>query len=67
MDETSFFVTGPGDTDGTLIVVAIVLFLIILGFGALYFTIQAWPDQELLVPLHHRQPYEFLAAPMREG
>ena len=45
MDETSFFVTGPGDTDGTLIGVAIALFLIILGFGALYFTILAWPDR----------------------
>ena len=45
MDESSFFVTGPGDTDGTLIAVAIALFLIVLGFGALYFTIQAWPDR----------------------
>ncbi len=45
MDESSFFVTGPGDTDGTLIGVAIALFLIVLGFGALYFTIQAWPDR----------------------
>ena len=45
MDETSFFVTGPGETDGMLIAVAVLLFLIILGFGALYFTIQAWPDR----------------------
>ena len=28
-----------------LIAVAVLLFLIILGFGALYFTIQAWPDR----------------------
>ncbi len=45
MDESSFFVTGPGETDGFLIAVAVLLFLIILGFGALYFTIQAWPDR----------------------
>ncbi len=45
MDETSFFVTGPGETDVTLIGVAILLSLIVLGFGALYFTIQAWPDR----------------------
>ncbi len=45
MDEYSFFVTGPGETDGMLIAVAVLLFLIILGFGALYFTIQAWPDR----------------------
>ena len=45
MDESSFFVTGPGETDGMLIAVAVLLFLIILGFGALYFTIQAWPDR----------------------
>lgn len=40
-----FWVTGPGETDGLKIVVAIVLVLVLAGFGALYFTIQAIPDR----------------------
>ena len=40
-----FWVTPPGDTDGFLVVVGCFLILILLGFGALYFTIQAIPDR----------------------
>ncbi|MCA0928286.1 hypothetical protein [Ruegeria profundi] len=40
-----FWVTPPGETDGFLITVGILLVLILLGFGALYFTIQAIPDR----------------------
>lgn len=40
-----FWVTGPGGTDGLKIVVGIVLILVLAGFGALYFTIQAIPDR----------------------
>ena len=40
-----FWVTPPGETDGFLIVVGVLLVVILLGFGALYFTIQAIPDR----------------------
>ncbi|WP_170604894.1 hypothetical protein [Ruegeria arenilitoris] len=40
-----FWVTPPGETDGFLIVVGVLLVLILLGFGALYFTVQAIPDR----------------------
>ncbi|WP_164658388.1 hypothetical protein [Tropicibacter sp. Alg240-R139] len=40
-----FWVTPPGETDGFLIVVGCVLVAVLLGFGALYFTIQAIPDR----------------------
>ena len=40
-----FFITGPGESDVLFTAVTISLILIILGFGALYFTIQAIPDR----------------------
>ncbi|PSL20595.1 hypothetical protein [Shimia abyssi] len=40
-----FWVTAPGGTDGLKIAVGILLVLVLLGFGALYFTIQAIPDR----------------------
>ncbi|CAD0185003.1 hypothetical protein RUESEDTHA_01887 [Ruegeria sp. THAF57] len=40
-----FWVTAPGETDGFLIVVGISLIAVLLGFGALYFTVQAIPDR----------------------
>ncbi|WP_170388104.1 hypothetical protein [Ruegeria atlantica] len=40
-----FWVTPPGGTDGFLIIVGVFLVLVLLGFGALYFTIQAIPDR----------------------
>ena len=40
-----FFITGPGESDILFTAVTISLILIILGFGALYFTIQAIPDR----------------------
>jgi hypothetical protein len=40
-----FWVTYPDGTDGLKIVVGIVLVLVLLGFGALYFTIQTIPDR----------------------
>lgn len=40
-----FYITGPGETDVLFGVVAVALVLILVGFGALYFTIQAIPDR----------------------
>ena len=40
-----FFVVPPGETDLLFIAVAVALVLVVLGFGALYFTVQAWPDR----------------------
>lgn len=40
-----FWVTAPRETDGFLIVVGFVLVGVLLGFGALYFTINAIPDR----------------------
>ena len=44
-DELPFFLPYPGQTDVVFILVAIGLILIVLGLGALYFTIQAWPER----------------------
>lgn len=40
-----FFITGPGESDILFTAVTIALVLIVIGFGALYFTIQAIPDR----------------------
>lgn len=40
-----FWVTPPGGTDGFMMVVGVVLVAVLLGFGALYFTIQSIPDR----------------------
>lgn len=40
-----FFITGPGESDILFTAVTIALILIVIGFGALYFTIQAIPDR----------------------
>ena len=54
MDETSvtvawehlpFYITGPGETDLLFGAVAVTLVAVLVGFGALYFTIQAIPDR----------------------
>ncbi|WP_171236200.1 hypothetical protein [Ruegeria sp. HKCCA6837] len=45
MARLPFWVTPPGETDGFLIVVGILLVVVLLGFGALYFTVQAIPDR----------------------
>ncbi|NOD36328.1 MULTISPECIES: hypothetical protein [unclassified Ruegeria] len=45
MARLPFWVTTPGETDGFLIVVGILLVVVLLGFGALYFTVQAIPDR----------------------
>ncbi len=45
IEDLPFFVTGPGETDILFIVVAAALVLVVLGFGVLYFTVQAWPDR----------------------
>lgn len=44
-DPLPFFITAPGQTDGLFIAVGFFLVLVLLGFGALYFTVQAWPDR----------------------
>ena len=40
-----FYITGPGETDILFWAVAVSLVAILVGFGALYFTIQAIPDR----------------------
>ncbi|MEP1934727.1 MAG: hypothetical protein ABJJ37_25940 [Roseibium sp.] len=45
LDPLPFFITGPGGMDILFGLVALVLVLALLGFGALYFTIQAIPDR----------------------
>ncbi len=40
-----FFVTAPGESDLLYSAVAVFLVLVAVGFGALYFTIQAIPDR----------------------
>lgn len=45
IDDLPFFITGPGGTDVLFILVSIALVLVVLGFGVLYFTVQAWPDR----------------------
>ncbi len=40
-----FYITGPGETDFLFGAVAVALVAILVGFGALYFTIQAIPDR----------------------
>ena len=44
-EELPFFVTGRGQTYVLFILVAFSLVLIVVGFGVLYFTVQAWPDR----------------------
>ncbi|MGI9369859.1 MAG: hypothetical protein ACR2O2_13565 [Ruegeria sp.] len=45
MERLPFWVTGPGETDGFMIVVGLSLAMILFGFGALYFTVQSIPDR----------------------
>ncbi|WP_131726312.1 hypothetical protein [Ruegeria denitrificans] len=45
MARLPFWVTAPGETDGFLIIVGLVLVAVLLSFGALYFTVQAIPDR----------------------
>jgi hypothetical protein len=45
LEHLPFFIVPPGETDVVFIAVAVSLVLVVLGFGALYFTIQAWPDR----------------------
>ena len=40
-----FYITAPGESDILFTAVAIALVAIVVGFGALYFTIQAIPDR----------------------
>ena len=44
-DLLPFFITAPGESDILFTAVTVFLILIVLGFGALYFTIQAIPDR----------------------
>ncbi len=44
-DHLPFYITGPGETDILFTAVTIALIAIVVGFGALYFTIQAIPDR----------------------
>ncbi len=45
LDYLPFFVTAPGESDILYSAVAVFLVLLAVGFGALYFTIQAIPDR----------------------
>lgn len=40
-----FYITGPGETDILLLLVAIFLIGVVVAFGAFYFTIQSIPDR----------------------
>jgi len=44
-DNLPFYITGPGESDILFTAVTISLIAIVVGFGALYFTIQAIPDR----------------------
>ncbi len=44
-DHLPFYITAPGESDILFTAVTIALVAIIIGFGALYFTIQAIPDR----------------------
>jgi len=44
-DHLPFYITGPGESDILFTAVTISLIAIVVGFGALYFTIQAIPDR----------------------
>ena len=44
-DLLPFFITAPGESDLLFGAVTIFLILVVLGFGAMYFTIQAIPDR----------------------
>ena len=44
-DLLPFFITAPGESDLLFAAVTILLILVVLGFGAMYFTIQAIPDR----------------------
>ena len=44
-DLLPFFITAPGESDLLFTAVTVLLIVIVLGFGALYFTIQAIPDR----------------------
>lgn len=44
-EHLSFFITGPGESDGLFLVVAIFLVLAVIAFGAFYFTVQSIPDR----------------------
>ena len=40
-----FYITAPGETDILFILVTIFLVLVVLAFGAFYFTVQSIPDR----------------------
>ena len=44
-DHLPFYITAPGETDGLFIVVAIFLILVVIAFGAFWFTVQSIPDR----------------------
>ena len=44
-DQLPFFVTAPGETDIMLGAIGALLLVLLLGLGALYFTVQAIPDR----------------------
>jgi len=44
-DHLPFYITGPGETDILLLLVAIFLIGVVIAFGAFYFTIQSIPDR----------------------
>ncbi|MBE1293037.1 MAG: hypothetical protein GJ677_11155 [Rhodobacteraceae bacterium] len=43
--ELPFFVVAPGGTDFLMLAIGIFLVFVLLGLGALYFTVQAIPDR----------------------
>jgi len=45
LEHLPFYITGPGETDGLLLVVAVFLIGVVVAFGAFYFTVQSIPDR----------------------
>lgn len=44
-EHLAFWITAPGETDLLFILVAIFLVIVLIAFGAFYFTIQSIPDR----------------------
>jgi phosphatidylglycerophosphate synthase len=45
VEQLPFYITAPGETDILFILVILFLILVVLGFGAFYFTVQSIPDR----------------------
>src|SRR3954447_22743284 len=53
------FVTGPGETDTLMVVMAVILLLSVLGFGVLFFRLHSLPEQ--MAHKSHKLQFEIVA------